>query len=83
MHQILLLFLKEAMHVSLMLMGMNFILAKKPGMLTCSDAMFRLITLFMPYIGGDVERNPTGLPKTGRGNLIKGRDVLKPAGKAM
>lgn len=56
---------------------------KTPGVLTYSDTMPRPITFLAPYIGEDIARNPIGLPDTGRGDLIKGRGILKPAGKAM
>jgi len=56
---------------------------KTPGVLTYSDTMPRPLTFLTPYIGEDIASNPLGLPDTGRGDLVKGRGVLKPAGKAM
>lgn len=56
---------------------------KTPGVLTYSETMARPLTFLSPYIGEDIARNPLGLPDTGRGELVKGRGILKPAGKAM
>jgi len=56
---------------------------KTPGVLTYSETMPRPLSFLSPYIGEDIARNPLGLPDTGRGELVRGRGILKPAGKAM
>ena len=56
---------------------------KTSGMLACSDTMSRPIVFLVPCIGEDIARNAVGLPNTGRGILIKGCGILKPAGKAI
>mmetsp|Transcript_33351 Transcript_33351/g.65978 ORF Transcript_33351/g.65978 Transcript_33351/m.65978 type:complete len:476 (-) Transcript_33351:427-1854(-) len=56
---------------------------KTPGVLTYSATMSRPLSFLSPYIGDDAALNPLGLPDTGKGELVKGRGVLKPAGKAM
>mmetsp|Transcript_2220 Transcript_2220/g.3492 ORF Transcript_2220/g.3492 Transcript_2220/m.3492 type:complete len:152 (+) Transcript_2220:1359-1814(+) len=45
--------------------------------------MPRPLTFLSPYIGNEVSRNPLGLKDNGGGDLVRGRGVLKPAGKAM
>ena len=56
---------------------------KSKGVLTYSETMPRPLTFLAPYIGEDVARNPLGLKDNGGGDLVRGRGVLKPAGKAM
>mmetsp|Transcript_27580 Transcript_27580/g.58283 ORF Transcript_27580/g.58283 Transcript_27580/m.58283 type:complete len:527 (+) Transcript_27580:172-1752(+) len=56
---------------------------KSRGVLTYSETMPRPLTFLSPYIGENVARNPLGLPDNGGGDLVRGRGVLKPAGKAM
>ena len=56
---------------------------KSRGVLTYSETMARPLTFLSPYIGDDVARNPLGLKDNGGGDLVRGRGVLKPAGKLM
>jgi len=56
---------------------------KSKGVLTYSETMPRPLTFLSPYIGEEVASNPLQLPDTGGGDLVRGRGVLKPAGKAM
>jgi glutaredoxin-related protein len=56
---------------------------KSKGVLTYSETMARPLTFLSPYIGEDVARNPLGLKDNGGGDLVRGRGILKPAGKAM
>mmetsp|Transcript_28013 Transcript_28013/g.51178 ORF Transcript_28013/g.51178 Transcript_28013/m.51178 type:complete len:511 (-) Transcript_28013:128-1660(-) len=56
---------------------------KSRGVLTYSETMPRPLTFLSPYIGDEVARNPLGLKDNGGGDLVRGRGVLKPAGKAM
>ena len=45
--------------------------------------MPRPLSFLAPYIGEDVALNPLGLQDDGGGDLVRGRGVLKPAGKLM
>ncbi|KAL9185461.1 hypothetical protein ACHAXT_003238 [Thalassiosira profunda] len=56
---------------------------KSRGVLTYSETMPRPLTFLAPYIGEDVARNPLGLKDNGGGELVRGRGILKPAGKLM
>eukprot|EP00571_Detonula_confervacea_P001111 CAMPEP_0172312894 /NCGR_PEP_ID=MMETSP1058-20130122/18740_1 /TAXON_ID=83371 /ORGANISM="Detonula confervacea, Strain CCMP 353" /LENGTH=495 /DNA_ID=CAMNT_0013026451 /DNA_START=25 /DNA_END=1512 /DNA_ORIENTATION=- len=56
---------------------------KSRGVLTYSETMARPLSFLSPYIGEDVARNPLGLEDNGGGDLVRGRGVLKPAGKLM
>mmetsp|Transcript_37127 Transcript_37127/g.83598 ORF Transcript_37127/g.83598 Transcript_37127/m.83598 type:complete len:326 (+) Transcript_37127:170-1147(+) len=56
---------------------------KSRGVLTYSETMPRPLTFLSEYIGEEAARNPLGLPDDGGGDLVRGRGVLKPAGKLM
>lgn len=56
---------------------------KSRGVLTYSETMPRPLTFLSPYIGEAVASNPLGLPDNGGGDLVRGRGILKPAGKLM
>ncbi|KAL7531024.1 hypothetical protein ACHAXR_003809, partial [Thalassiosira sp. AJA248-18] len=56
---------------------------KSRGVLTYSETMPRPLTFLSPYIGEQFALNPLGLRDNGGGDLVRGRGVLKPAGKAM
>ena len=56
---------------------------KSRGVLTYSETMPRPLTFLSNYIGEGAARNPLGLPDDGGGDLVRGRGVLKPAGKLM
>lgn len=56
---------------------------KSRGVLTYSETMPRPLTFLSPYIGESVALNPLGLDDNGGGKLVRGRGVLKPAGKLM
>ena len=53
------------------------------GVLTYSETMPRPLSFLSPYIGESAARNPLGMRDDGGGTLVRGRGVLKPAGKAM
>lgn len=53
------------------------------GVLTYSETMARPLSFLSPYIGEDIARNPLGLKDNGGGDLVRGRGILKPAGKLM
>lgn len=56
---------------------------KSKGVLTYSETMPRPLSFLSPYIGEEVALNPLQLPDNGGGDLVRGRGILKPAGKAM
>jgi len=56
---------------------------KSRGVLTYSETMPRPLTFLSDYIGEETARNPLGLADNGGGDLVRGRGVLKPAGKLM
>jgi len=56
---------------------------KSKGVLTYSETMPRPLSFLSPYIGEEIALNPLQLPDTGGGDLVRGRGILKPAGKAM
>eukprot|EP00584_Thalassiosira_punctigera_P010514 CAMPEP_0172531506 /NCGR_PEP_ID=MMETSP1067-20121228/4889_1 /TAXON_ID=265564 ORGANISM="Thalassiosira punctigera, Strain Tpunct2005C2" /NCGR_SAMPLE_ID=MMETSP1067 /ASSEMBLY_ACC=CAM_ASM_000444 /LENGTH=518 /DNA_ID=CAMNT_0013315895 /DNA_START=129 /DNA_END=1685 /DNA_ORIENTATION=+ len=56
---------------------------KSRGVLTYSETMPRPLAFLSPYIGDNLARNPLGLRDNGGGHLVRGRGILKPAGKAM
>lgn len=53
------------------------------GVLTYSETMSRPLSFLSPHIGEELARNPLGLKDNGGGELVRGRGVLKPAGKLM
>lgn len=56
---------------------------KSKGVLTYSETMPRPLTFLSPYISEEVALNPLRLADNGGGTLVRGRGILKPAGKAM
>ena len=56
---------------------------KSRGILTYSETMPRPLSFLSPYIGEEYARNPLQLEDNGGGDLVRGRGILKPAGKAM
>lgn len=56
---------------------------KSRGVLTYSETMSRPLSFLSPHIGEELARNPLGLKDNGGGELVRGRGVLKPAGKLM